>query len=119
MHRHWTVVLLAGVVGAARTHAVIGNTGGLSGCRGNLVTPPSGDGRGRCRRGSYDRRTRVMPGEGRSPGSGCASTSRGEEIGVSLVTPEKIRKLQRALYVKAKQEPTGRFRLVGRAHALT
>jgi hypothetical protein len=25
---------------------------------------------------------------------------------VSLVTPEKIRKLQRALYVKAKQEPT-------------
>jgi hypothetical protein len=47
-----------------------------------------------------------MPGEERSPGSGCAYTSRGEEIGVSLVTPEKIRKLQRALYVKAKQEPT-------------
>ena len=28
---------------------------------------------------------------------------------MSLVTPEKIRKLQRALYVKAKQEPTRRF----------
>jgi RNA-directed DNA polymerase len=28
---------------------------------------------------------------------------------VSLTTPEKIRKLQRALYVKAKQEPTRRF----------
>jgi RNA-directed DNA polymerase len=28
---------------------------------------------------------------------------------VSLVTPEKIRRLQRALYVKAKQEPTRRF----------
>jgi RNA-directed DNA polymerase len=28
---------------------------------------------------------------------------------VSLVTPEKIRKLQRALYVKAKQKPTRRF----------
>jgi RNA-directed DNA polymerase len=28
---------------------------------------------------------------------------------VSLVTPEKIRQLQRALYVKAKQEPTRRF----------
>jgi RNA-directed DNA polymerase len=28
---------------------------------------------------------------------------------VSLATPEKIRKLQRALYVKAKQEPTRRF----------
>ena len=28
---------------------------------------------------------------------------------MSLVTPEKIRKLQRALYVKAKQEPMRRF----------
>jgi len=28
---------------------------------------------------------------------------------LSLATPEKIRKLQRALYVKAKQEPTRRF----------
>jgi len=28
---------------------------------------------------------------------------------VSLATPDKIRKLQRALYVKAKQEPTRRF----------
>jgi hypothetical protein len=53
MHRHGTVALLTGVVGAARTHAVIGNTGDLSGCRGDLATPPSGDGRGRCRRGSY------------------------------------------------------------------
>src|SRR3989449_9699187 len=50
-----------------------------------------------------------MPAEERGPGSGCARTSRGEEIGVSLATPEKIRKLQRALYVKAKQEPTRRF----------
>ena len=33
MHRHVTVVLLAGVVGAARTHAVTGNTGTLSGCQ--------------------------------------------------------------------------------------
>ena len=70
MHRQETVALLAGVVGAARTHAVIRNTGDLSGCRGDLATPPSGDGRGRRRRGSYDRRTRVMPGEERSPGSG-------------------------------------------------
>src|SRR5262245_41348917 len=50
-----------------------------------------------------------MLGEERSPRSGCARTSRGEEIGVSLATPEKIRKLQRALYVKAKQEPRRRF----------
>jgi hypothetical protein len=28
---------------------------------------------------------------------------------VSLATPDRIRKLQRALYVKAKQEPTRRF----------
>src|SRR6266705_40832 len=50
-----------------------------------------------------------MPGEERSPSSGCAQTSREKGIGVSLATPEKIRKLQRALYVKAKQEPTRRF----------
>ncbi len=50
-----------------------------------------------------------MPGEERGPGSGCARTSRGKGIGVSLATPEKLRKLQRALYVKAKQEPTRRF----------
>src|SRR5207245_3577950 len=50
-----------------------------------------------------------MPAEERGPGSGCARTSRGEESGVSLATPEMIRKLQRALYVKAKQEPTRRF----------
>jgi hypothetical protein len=55
MHRQGTVALLAGVVGAARTHAVIRNTGNLSGCRGDPATPPSGDGRGRRRRGSYDR----------------------------------------------------------------
>jgi hypothetical protein len=35
MHRHAKVALLAGVVGAARTHAVIRNTGGLSGCQGD------------------------------------------------------------------------------------
>src|ERR1700687_167073 len=50
-----------------------------------------------------------MPAEERGPGSGCARTSREREIGVSLATPEKIRKLQRALYVKAKKEPMRRF----------
>jgi len=50
-----------------------------------------------------------MPGEGRSPRSECARTSRDKGIGVSLATPEKIRTFQRALYVKAKQEPTRRF----------
>ena len=50
-----------------------------------------------------------MPEEERGPGSGCARTSEEQEIGVSLATPEKVRKLQRALYVKAKQEPTRRF----------
>ncbi len=51
-----------------------------------------------------------MPVEGRSPGSGGA-LERAEErgIGVSLATPERIRTLQRALYMKAKQEPTRRF----------
>jgi RNA-directed DNA polymerase len=32
-----------------------------------------------------------------------------EEIGVSLTTPEKIRQLQKKLYVKAKAEPAFRF----------
>src|SRR3989441_12054886 len=50
-----------------------------------------------------------MPGDERGPGSECARTSREQEIGVSLATPEQIRKLQRALYMKAKQEPTRRF----------
>src|ERR1700730_14006589 len=50
-----------------------------------------------------------MPAEERGPSSGCVRTSGGKEIGVSLATPEKIRQLQRALYVKAKQEPTRRF----------
>src|SRR5258706_4597171 len=50
-----------------------------------------------------------MTGEERSPGSGMRLNELREEIGVSLVTPEKIRRLQRALYVKAKQEPTRRF----------
>jgi RNA-directed DNA polymerase len=53
-----------------------------------------------------------MPGEERSPGSECARTSREQEIGVRLVTPEKIRTLQRALYVKAKQEPRRRFHVL-------
>jgi hypothetical protein len=55
MHRHLRVVLLAGVVGAARTHAGIRNTGGLSGRQGHLATAPFGNGPGRRRRGSYDR----------------------------------------------------------------
>src|SRR6202011_2184047 len=50
-----------------------------------------------------------MPAEEGGPGWGCARTSREKEIGVSLATPERIRKLQRALYVKAKQEPMRRF----------
>ena len=35
-----------------------------------------------------------------------------EEIGVSLQTPENVRRLQRKLYVKAKQEPEFRFYLL-------
>jgi hypothetical protein len=35
-----------------------------------------------------------------------------EEIGVSLETPDSVRRLQRTLYVKAKQEPAYRFYLL-------
>jgi RNA-directed DNA polymerase len=40
---------------------------------------------------------------------GASEGAEGWEIGVSLITPEKVRKLQMALYVKAKQEPQFRF----------
>jgi hypothetical protein len=43
--------------------------------------------------------------EGSGPGSGCFGRSRGEEVGL-LATPEKIRMLQRRLYVKAKGDDT-------------
>ena len=42
MARRRKIALLAGVVGAARTHAVTGNTGGLSRSRGNPVLVPFG-----------------------------------------------------------------------------
>jgi RNA-directed DNA polymerase len=38
--------------------------------------------------------------------------TKGEEIGVSLATPNKIRRLQRKLYLKAKEEPEFRFYLL-------
>ena len=37
---------------------------------------------------------------------------KGREIGVSLATPPKLRRLQEALYTKAKQEPAYRFYLL-------
>lgn len=40
---------------------------------------------------------------------GSAGQSEREEIDVSLATPESVRKLQRALYAKAKAEPAYRF----------
>jgi len=49
--------------------------------------------------------------EGSGPDSGRFGRSRGEEIGL-LATPEKIRTLQRKLYVKAKGEPDFRFYLL-------
>jgi hypothetical protein len=42
MNRQETVALLAGVVGAARTHAGTRNTGNLLCCRGDLATAPIG-----------------------------------------------------------------------------
>ena len=40
---------------------------------------------------------------------GNAGSSQSREIGVSLTTPPSVRKLQRALYAKAKANPTCRF----------
>jgi hypothetical protein len=54
MHRHMKVVLLAGVVGAARTHAMTGNTGDLLALPGRPGNAPLGGGPNRSRRGPYD-----------------------------------------------------------------
>jgi RNA-directed DNA polymerase len=38
--------------------------------------------------------------------------AKGQEIGVTLATPPKLRRLQEALYTKAKQGPAYRFYLL-------
>jgi RNA-directed DNA polymerase len=43
---------------------------------------------------------------------GVSRRAKGWEIGVSLATPSKLRRLQEALYTKAKQEPAYRFYLL-------
>ena len=43
---------------------------------------------------------------------GVSRRAKGREIGVSLATPLKLRRLQEALYTKAKQEPAYRFYLL-------
>ena len=43
---------------------------------------------------------------------GASRWAKGREIGVSLATPPKLRRLQEALYTKAKQEPASRFYLL-------
>jgi RNA-directed DNA polymerase len=50
--------------------------------------------------------------EERDPGSECVFEEKGAGIGMSLQTPEKLRKLQETLYAKAKQEPGYRFYLL-------
>ena len=55
MNRQETVALLAGVVGAACTHAGTRNTGNLLCCRETWQRLQLGGGRDRRRRGSYYR----------------------------------------------------------------
>ena len=43
---------------------------------------------------------------------GAPRRAEGKGIGVSLKTPEKLRRLQEALYAKAKREPSCRFYLL-------
>jgi len=51
-----------------------------------------------------------MPAEQRALTSGALSKmARGRRLAMSLVTPDKIRNLQRKLYCKAKAEPAFRF----------
>ena len=60
--------------------------------------------------GLYYRRCRVMPAEGRSPGSRAArKREQGVITGESLTGSDKVRKLQTVLHAKAKEEPGLRF----------
>ena len=43
---------------------------------------------------------------------GASDEAKDTEIGVSLKTPDTVRRLQRTLYVKAKKEPEYRFYLL-------
>ena len=63
MNRQETVALLAGVVGAARTHAGTRNTGNLLCCRGDLATAPIGRRARQASEGLILPMNRVMPGE--------------------------------------------------------
>src|SRR4029434_1199879 len=68
------------------------------------------------RSGVGEAHTTAEPGylwwrEGASLRSACTGAEE-VEIGMSLQTPERIRTLQRKLYVKAKEEPTLRFYLL-------
>ena len=69
--------------------------------------------------GLYYRRCRVMPAEGRSPGSRAArKREQGVITGESLTGSDKVRKLQTVLHAKAKEEPGLRFHaLIDRAAA--
>ena len=102
----------AGVVGTARRKGGSGN-GGYPLRTGLATSTPSQDGGSSgSRTGSYDRRGRVIPAEGRALTSGALSTkARKGRLAMSLEKPEKIRSLQRKLYCKAKAEPACRFYL--------
>src|SRR5271169_5597631 len=76
-------------------------------------TPLQDGGSSGGRTGSYDRRGRVTPAEGRTLTSGALSTmARKGRLTMSLEKPDKIRSLQRKLYCKAKAEPACRFYLL-------
>ena len=98
---------------SAQSRAQHGRPSAARGC-GPHPTPGVGGRPGRRRGPQYrshppDNRT---GGEGRDPGSEGSRRAKGREIGGSLVTPPKLRRLQEALYTKAKQEPAYRFYLL-------
>src|SRR3954454_16656546 len=68
-------------------------------------------GRGRWRRGPYDRGRRVMPAEERDPDLRQArNMARSRGLAQALTTPlDRVRRLQTSLQAKAKAEPTSRF----------
>src|SRR4051794_12084125 len=108
-HPSWSV----GVVGTACRKGKPGYPGRPAADEGRGLDVASGGGPGGRRTGSRYRRGRVTPAEGRTLTSGVLSTAGGARGLVGkLQTPERIRSLQRKLYLKAKAEPAFRFYLL-------
>ena len=106
---------LTGVWGVARRHRAGRNTGDPA-RRGVAPLAPrwrrAALGVGGVHSTAWTHQTTELAGREGTLVRGASRRAKGREIGVSLATPAKLRRLQEALYTKAKQEPAYRFYLL-------